>query len=316
MANSPKKAGLDARQRLGWWYSNRFLILRRASQLLILGLFLLGPLFSWWLKNDSSRPVAVLRGNYSSSMLFDAIPLTDPLMLLQSMASGYWPAMSALIGGVIVALFYALLASRLFCSWVCPLNVVTDFSAWMRRKLGMRNTLSISRNLRYGFLLAIIVGSAISGTLLWEWLNPITTLGRGLINGLSQGVWPLEFLLSGLLFGFGAGIWLIVAIFLFDLLVVEHGWCGHLCPLGAMYGAIGCKSVLRISAEKRQECTHCMDCFNVCPEPQVLRGPLFGKEQSPLVLSKDCISCGRCIDVCAEKIFQIKTRFYRSGAKE
>lgn len=29
----------------------------------------------------------------------------------------------------------------------------------------------------------------------------------------------------------GATLWLVAVIFLFDLLVAEHGWCGHLVRL-------------------------------------------------------------------------------------
>lgn len=320
MANAAKDAGKDATKAFGRWYGNRFLALRRLSQFSVLALFILGPFFNvWWHADINNRNVAVLEGNYSSSLFLDVMPLTDPLVLLQSLASGYWPALTALIGGLIAVLIYSLVASRLFCSWVCPLNVVTDFAAWLRRKFGFRGNMAMSRNLRYVAVVVILIGSAVTGTLLWEWLNPITTLGRGLINGLGQTQiqdLTFELLISGLAFGFGAGIWLIVAIFAFDLFVVEHGWCGHLCPVGAVYGVIGSKSVLRISAEERENCTRCMDCINVCPEPHVLRDPLFGKDPNRLVLSKDCISCGRCIDVCPEKVFQIKTRFHQSGVKE
>lgn len=305
MANSPKRAGQEARQQLGWWRSHRFLIARRISQLLVLVMFLTGPLFGIW----------ILKGNYSASLLFGEIPLTDPLIMVESLVAGHWLEPLALAGGVIIALSYALLASRVFCSWVCPFNMVTDFAAWLRRKLALRQSATLPRSLRYGILLAVLLGSAVSGTLLWEWLNPITILGRGMITGLGAGVWPLDVLLKGLVMGFGAGVWLIVAIFLFDLLVVEHGWCGHLCPVGAMYGIISIKGIARVSAEGRERCNRCMDCFHVCPEQQILREPLFGKQQSPLVLDKDCISCGRCIDVCAEKVFEVKTRFHRSGAK-
>ena len=34
--NKPKDAGLEARQKLGWWHAYRFLILRRISQLSII----------------------------------------------------------------------------------------------------------------------------------------------------------------------------------------------------------------------------------------------------------------------------------------
>lgn len=288
MANSASQAGRDARQRYGFIRSHRWLLLRRLSQLAILMMFLSGPWFGVW----------ILKGNYSGSLLLDTVPLTDPLMMLESLFAGHWPALTALAGALVIVAIYALIASRAFCAWVCPLNPVTDLAAWMRRKLNIRQSASLPRGLRYGILLAVLAGSAVSGTLLWEWLNPVALLGRSLI------------------FGAVGGLWLILAVFLFDLLVTEHGWCGYICPMGALYGVIGAKAMVRVSAEHREKCTRCMDCFHVCPESQVLREPVLNNDHSPLVLSKDCISCGRCMDVCAEHVFEFKNRFHRSGAKE
>ncbi|MBE2896914.1 quinol dehydrogenase ferredoxin subunit NapH [Pasteurellaceae bacterium HPA106] len=282
MPNAIEHAGREAREKLGFWRANRFLLLRRACQLVILAMFLSGPYFGFW----------ILRGNYSGSLLLDTVPLTDPLMLAESFATGYVPVLSAVIGGLIVIAFYALVGSKVFCAWCCPVNVITDVAAWLRRKLNIRQTAKLNRTLRYAILVMILLGSAITGTLLWEWINPVAALGRALI------------------YGFGATTWLLLALFLFDLLVVEHGWCGHLCPIGAAYGVIGAKSLIRVKVIDRARCDRCMDCFNVCPEPHVLRSPLFGKAQeSQLVLSKDCISCGRCVDVCAESVFTFSTRF-------
>ena len=44
--NKPKDAGLEARQKLGWWHAYRFLILRRISQLSIILMFLSGPILA------------------------------------------------------------------------------------------------------------------------------------------------------------------------------------------------------------------------------------------------------------------------------
>ncbi|MEQ1433119.1 4Fe-4S dicluster domain-containing protein, partial [Salmonella enterica] len=52
--------------------------------------------------------------------------------------------------------------------------------------------------------------------------------------------------------------------------------------------------------------TKCMDCFYVCPEPEVLRQPL--KEGDRRVMVQNCISCGRCLDVCPEQVFEFKNR--------
>ncbi|MDO4627359.1 MAG: quinol dehydrogenase ferredoxin subunit NapH [Pasteurellaceae bacterium] len=284
MANAPKYAGREAREKLGWWHANRFLLWRRVSQLSILMLFLSGPYFGVW----------ILKGNYSGSLLLDTVPLTDPLISAESLAAGHLPSRLTLMGALIVVVVYALLGSKVFCAWVCPLNIVTDCAAWLRRKLGIRQSAKIPRNLRYAILLVILFGSALSGLLLWEWINPVAALGRALI------------------YGFGATVWLVLSVFLFDLLVVEHGWCGHLCPIGATYGVIGAKSVIRVKVIDRKRCDNCMDCYNVCPEPQVLRSPLHGKkDESLLVISQDCISCGRCIDVCAENVFTFSHRFDR-----
>ncbi|ANZ12960.1 quinol dehydrogenase ferredoxin subunit NapH [Vibrio parahaemolyticus] len=274
--NLAQNAGKEAVEKLGWWRAHRFLILRRLCQLTIIALFMAGP------------TLGVLTGNLSSSMLFDTVPLSDPLIVLQALATGHIPEFNALLGVVIVVVCYAILAPRAFCAWVCPLNIVTDLAAWLRRKFNIKASYRWSPAIRYWLIPVLMLGSALSGAILWTWLDPVAALHRGLV------------------FGMGAGWVLIALVFVLDLLLVEHGWCGHLCPLGATYGVIGRKSLLRVTAVRREDCTKCMDCFYVCPEPEVLRQPL--KEGDRRVMDQNCISCGRCLDVCPEHVFEFKTR--------
>ncbi|HHX8289831.1 TPA: quinol dehydrogenase ferredoxin subunit NapH [Vibrio diabolicus] len=274
--NLAQNAGKEAVEKLGWSRAHRFLILRRLCQLTIIALFMAGP------------TLGILTGNLSSSMLLDAVPLSDPLILLQALATGHVPEFNALLGVVIVVVFYAILAPRAFCAWVCPLNIVTDLAAWLRRKLNIKASYRWSPTIRYWLIPVLMLGSALSGAILWTWLDPVAALHRGLV------------------FGMGAGWVLIALVFVLDLLLVEHGWCGHLCPLGATYGVIGRKSLLRVTAVRREDCTKCMDCFYVCPEPEVLRQPL--KEGDRRVMDQNCISCGRCLDVCPEHVFEFKNR--------
>ncbi|ELA9306011.1 quinol dehydrogenase ferredoxin subunit NapH [Vibrio parahaemolyticus] len=274
--NLAQNAGKEAVEKLGWWRAHRFLILRRLCQLTIIALFMAGP------------TLGVLTGNLSSSMLFDTVPLSDPLIVLQALATGHIPEFNALLGVVIVVVFYAILAPRAFCAWVCPLNIVTDLAAWLRRKFNIKASYRWSPAIRYWLIPVLMLGSALSGAILWTWLDPVAALHRGLV------------------FGMGAGWVLIALVFVLDLLLVEHGWCGHLCPLGATYGVIGRKSLLRVTAVRREDCTKCMDCFYVCPEPEVLRQPL--KEGDRRVMDQHCISCGRCLDVCPEHVFEFKSR--------
>ncbi|EGR0720432.1 quinol dehydrogenase ferredoxin subunit NapH [Vibrio alginolyticus] len=272
--NLAQNAGKEALEKLGWWRAHRFLILRRLCQFTIIALFMAGP------------TLGILTGNLSSSMLLDTVPLSDPLIVLQALATGDVPEFNALLGVVIVVVFYAILAPRAFCAWVCPLNIVTDLAAWLRRKLNIKASYRWSPVIRYWLIPVLMLGSALSGAILWTWLDPVAALHRGLV------------------FGMGAGWVLIALVFVLDLLLVEHGWCGHLCPLGATYGVIGRKSLLRVTAVRREDCTKCMDCFYVCPEPEVLRQPL--KEGDRRVMDQNCISCGRCLDVCPEHVFEFK----------
>ncbi|EIK0771839.1 MULTISPECIES: quinol dehydrogenase ferredoxin subunit NapH [Vibrio] len=274
--NLAQNAGKEALEKLGWWRAHRFLILRRLCQFTIIALFMAGP------------TLGILTGNLSSSMLLDTVPLSDPLIVLQALATGHVPEFNALLGVVIVVVFYAILAPRAFCAWVCPLNTVTDLAAWLRRKLNIKASYRWSPVIRYWLIPVLMLGSALSGAILWTWLDPVAALHRGLV------------------FGMGAGWVLIALVFVLDLLLVEHGWCGHLCPLGATYGVIGRKSLLRVTAVRREDCTKCMDCFYVCPEPEVLRQPL--KEGDRRVMDQNCISCGRCLDVCPEHVFEFKNR--------
>ncbi|OOZ38151.1 quinol dehydrogenase ferredoxin subunit NapH [Solemya elarraichensis gill symbiont] len=283
MAKPFSEIGKDAIQSKGWLAAHKWLILRRVSQVGVLALFLLGPLTGIW----------IIKGNLSSSLLFDTVPMTEPVVFLQVLATGLVPATDAIIGVAIVAGFYFLVGGRVFCSWVCPVNMITDAAFWLRERLGIRGGARFSRNLRYWMLAMVLLLSAITGSMAYEMFNPVSILHRGII------------------FGVGMAWSVVVAIFLFDLLVAKRGWCTHLCPMGGLYSLIGQYSPVRIRADKRDACNDCMDCFIVCPEPQVIKPALKGasKGLSPVILASECTNCGRCIDVCSEDVFSFGTRF-------
>ena len=281
-AKSNLPVGYDAKLAKGWWKSHKYLILRRISQALFLLLFLAGPWFGiWW-----------VNGNLAGSLTFGILPLTDPLVFLQGLAAGFVPATTAILGALIVAAVYALIGGRVYCSWVCPINPVTDLAHWLHVKLDLPKGWQPKPGTRLWVLAMVFVVSALTGTIAWELVNPVTMLHRGLV------------------FGMGFAWAFVIAVFLFDLVVSRRGWCGHLCPVGAFYGLLGQKSLLRVSAGKRAACDDCMDCFAVCPEMHVITPALRGKDaDTPLILDRDCTNCGRCIDVCSVDVFSFTHRF-------
>lgn len=278
---SSEHIGAEAVAAKGWLAAHKWLLLRRVSQLAILALFLLGPLAGIW----------IVKGNLNYSYTLNILPLTDPYILLQSLLTRNLPETNALIGAAIVLAFYLLVGGRVFCSWVCPVNMVTDAAGWLRERLGIKGGAYVTRETRYWILAMTLVLALVTGTLAWELVNPVSMLHRGII------------------FGLGAAWAVILAIFLFDIFVMKDGWCGHLCPVGAFYSLLGRHSLLRVSAAKRSACNDCMDCFVVCPEPQVIRAPLKEVDGAgPVILAANCTNCGRCIDVCSKDVFAFGSR--------
>jgi ferredoxin-type protein NapH len=273
--------GADALAAKGWWGAQRWLLLRRLSQLTVLLLFLTGPWFGLW----------IAKGNLTSSLTLGVLPLTDPYVLLQSLAARHLPQNKALIGAAIVLVFYALVGGRVFCSWVCPVNPLTDTAAWLRQRLAIRGGARLSRSTRYWLLALTLVVAAASGSIAWELVNPVSMAHRALI------------------FGGGAAWAILLALFLFDLVVAQRGWCGHLCPVGAFYALVGRFSPLRVSAARRDDCNDCADCYAVCPEPIVIKPALKGTDGAgPVISSPNCTNCGRCIDVCSKDVFEFGIR--------
>lgn len=289
-----------------WLYKNRYLITRRVMQIGILLLFFLAnsSLVSianskhLILQGDISSltngernlaiarakepllPFNILEGNLSGSKILGIIPMSDPLAFLQIFVAGGAISLNLALGALIVLLIYGVFLGRGYCAFVCPINLITDLASLLRRKLKIDNVrfLVLGRKAKFGILALSLLLSFSFGTLAWESISPISMLHRGIV------------------FGMGVGFFGVLAVFLFDLLLLKNGFCGHLCPLGALYSLIGAKSLLKIQ-HHAQNCTKCMDCLRVCPENQVL--DMVGK-RSDFVQQIACIKCGRCVESCSD----------------
>jgi ferredoxin-type protein NapH len=252
------------------WNNYRYLFFRRFTQISLLVLYFGANAWGW----------KILQGNLSSSSILGVIPMSDPFAALQMLAAGALMATNLLIGVAVVVVFYLLIGGRAFCSWVCPVNMITDLANFSREKLGINKVQGIkqpaSRKIRYWVLALSLIISALMGVTAFEFISPISMVHRGIVFGL----------------GFGWAAMLI--IFLFDLFVLKNGWCGHICPLGGFYSLLGKFSLIRVQHYK-ENCTACMKCKVVCPENQVLH--MINKETLP-VLSGECTNCARCIEVC------------------
>ncbi len=254
----------------------RYYLARRTTQLLVLGSYFLANLYGW----------SVVQGNLSSSLLFGFLPLSDPFATLQTFLAGAVLSADVLIGVAVVLFFYGVVGGRFFCSWVCPVNIITETAAALRRKLGLGSKDApslLSRHVRYWVIaltLLLSFGFSISA---FEVISPIGIAHRGII------------------FGFGMGWFFLLALFFFDLFSQKYGWCGHICPLGGFNAIVGKYSLIKITHDV-DKCIHSQECFLVCPEVPILHA--VGKK-SHIITSKECIKCARCIEVCDSGAFEV-----------
>lgn len=245
----------------------RFLILRRVTQISIMALFMLSNFYS----------INILSGNLSASKIFGIIPMSDPLSIMQLLISGGALGSMSLLGLLIVLLMYGLLFGHGYCAFVCPMNIITDSANFLRKYLHIRNKkFNLRRKLKYYIFVLSLILSLLFMFPAFDAINPVSMLHRGLI------------------FGMGFGLYVVLAIFLFDLFFVKNGFCAHICPIGVTYALIGRYSLIRIKHDSKL-CTKCNKCFHICPEPHVLD---IVSKYSGTINNIDCIKCARCVEVC------------------
>ncbi len=257
----------------------QYLIPRRIVQLGILLLFVGGNYFGW----------EVVRGNYSSAIIADVLNLSDPYAVMQIIAAGFLASSSVLFGALIIFLIYVIIGGRMFCSWVCPMNIVTDLAFRLRKIFNIENEnkININRRIRFYILGLSLLVSVVFGMAAFEIISPISMLHRAIV------------------FGSGSGLSIVALVFLVDLFVLKAGWCGHICPLGAFYSFFGKQAIIKVK-HNHDNCTNCMACFDVCVEEQVLS--VVGKE-SDFIRSGSCTNCGRCIEVCNDNALKYALKF-------
>jgi ferredoxin-type protein NapH len=271
----------------------RFTIARRVVQFGVLLAFF-GTLHWGW--TALSQPL--LAGNLSAAELAGILPLADPFAVLQMLVGRHALATEVLLGAALTLGVYALLGGRVFCAWICPMNVVADAAFWLRGKLALGagdDPVRLPAPTRYLILALVLVLSAASGLMAFEAFSPIAMLHRELLYGMGLG-------LTGAL-----------GIFLLDALVLRHGWCGSLCPLGAFWSVVGRAAQVRVAFDDAS-CTRCGDCVKLCPEPRVLH---FGQAAAAgMIASGECTNCGRCIAICPESSLRFDLRARIRGASK
>jgi len=228
------------------------------------------------------------------SVQIGPISMTDPLAGAESIL-----ASKQLVGVLLVSLVLPVMATvllgRIFCSWVCPMNLLLEFTDKLRillRFLEIKpHNVHFSRAIKYILLGVGLVMTVFMSVPILGYVYPPAIIGReahdlvfGIFDRAENG--HTGFWMGGL-------TWMsviILGIVLFEVLVSRRWWCRYVCPGGAIYSLLGKARLVRVK-RVANKCTLCGDCVVACPMGLIPMQDVMGTE---------CDNCGLCMSSCGD----------------
>lgn len=226
----------------------------------------------------NSRGISAVSGSFYS-MEIGRLLLTDPLIAIQPLLATMTIDVTLLASALIPA-GLALVLGRVFCSWVCPQNTLSELFDAVGARLGGRRFFAPTPGplVRYAVLAVILAITLLYGFPLASLLSAPGIISVQTARFIYEGTVGLELALIG-------------AILLAELFLVRRVWCNHLCPVGSMLSLFRFPKTMRVvmAEEEEHACLHCRECAKAC---QLGLNPMGGE------IAPQCHNCGACIDAC------------------
>ena len=189
---------------------------------------------------------------------------------------------------LLIILATAIFLKKGFCSWVCPIGLLSEFLAGIHKKLFDRQ-FHLPRWLDYPLrslkylLMFFFVWSVLAE------MN-VTALHNFIYSPYNR-VADIKMLMFFAHMS-GTTFWVLVILLLLSF-AVPYFWCRFLCPYGALLGALSWLSPFKIH-RNQATCTDCKNCTLVCPAN-------IQVHKSGAVFSDECHACLQCVDACPVK---------------
>ena len=271
---------------------------RRTVQILSFGLFTLMVLWT------TTRPEGWL--NATGFISLDPLAAISSMLASRRLVSRFLPAL--------LLLGLTLVAGRVWCSWLCPLGSLIEWTSPAKAKTAVPPAWHGVKH----SLLVLTLFSALFGSLTLLLLDPLTLFVRTiavviqpglqwLVSALEQGLYRtevlagtadmLDSLLRPLLLSYRQpyvrGLWPAALLFAAVLLlnrIAPRFWCRYLCPLGSLLGLVS-----KLSWIKRRvnpSCIGCGACERGCQMDAIEGSREYASD------SGECIQCLDCLGDC------------------
>lgn len=198
---------------------------------------------------------------------------------------------------LIAILLIGFLLKKSFCSWLCPIGLISE-SLWnFGKKMFGRNFILPRfldyplRSLKY-LLLAFFLYAIF-------WTMDTDALRSFIYSPYNKMADVKMFYFFAKISSFA--FWTIFVLIILSVFV-KNFWCRYLCPYGAFLGLLSLFSPLKISRNS-ETCIDCELCTKVCPNS-------IKVHNKKVVVSDECTGCLECVQICPVKnTLEVKTRF-------
>ncbi len=218
-----------------------------------------------------------VRVNGESALRFDI-----PSLKLYFFGSVFWISeafffLLALLLFFIGIMLFTVLFGRIWCGWVCPQTVLSDFSKSLA-KAASRVSARPAVHALLSHTLIFSFSVLVSASLIWYFVSPYQMfMDTGALGPWTGGSW----------------IFFTTLVYL-DFAFVRHRFCGSVCPYARMQSVFFDDGSLTIGFDRSRadECMRCEACVRDCPMGIDIRDGL----------QVECINCAQCIDTCAAQM--------------
>jgi cytochrome c oxidase accessory protein FixG len=184
----------------------------------------------------------------------------------------FFPVVLFILAMLFLFITFTQLFGRIWCGWLCPQTLMTDFTPALDNKKACKLT-----KLK-GHAVMAILSIAVSACMVWYFVTPYDFAMR-VVSG--------DFVSVPILF------WLVItAITYIHFVFIRRSFCTSVCPYAKLQGIMFDEHTMAVTMkpDRKSDCINCLACVKACPTNIDIRGGFSG----------GCINCARCIQACGK----------------